>query len=83
MQALGAAGLTRVFCEGGGLVASALLQEHLADRLVLFTGGVAIGAEGRTSLGPLGLGRLSEGPRFALQDSIAIAGDVMQTWERA
>ena len=83
LQVLGAAGLTRVFCEGGGLVASALLQEHLADRLVLFTGGVAIGAEGRTSLGPLGLGRLSEGPRFALQDSIAIAGDVMQTWERA
>nr|WP_172296142.1 bifunctional diaminohydroxyphosphoribosylaminopyrimidine deaminase/5-amino-6-(5-phosphoribosylamino)uracil reductase RibD [Pseudoruegeria sp. HB172150] len=83
LQALGDAGLTRVFCEGGGALAASLLTANLVDQLITFSAGVALGAEGRPSLGAMGVDRLAEAPRFALAEVTAIAGDVLQVWERA
>lgn len=80
LQALGKAGLTRVFCEGGGALAASLLQAGLVDRLVVFGAGVALGAEGRAALGPLGLSRLDAAPRFDLLESRVVDGDVMNVW---
>ena len=80
---MGDAGLTRVFCEGGGSFGAALLQAGLVDRLVGFTAGVALGAEGQPSLGALGLSALADAPRFALEDVRPVGGDVMATWTRA
>ncbi|WP_319022481.1 bifunctional diaminohydroxyphosphoribosylaminopyrimidine deaminase/5-amino-6-(5-phosphoribosylamino)uracil reductase RibD [Meridianimarinicoccus sp. MJW13] len=82
LRALGQAGLTRVFCEGGGQFAAALLRADLVDRLIGFTAGVAIGAEGRPSLGAMGLTALRGAPRFHLSDSRAIEGDVLHVWLR-
>ena len=82
LQALGRAGLTSVFCEGGGALAASLLQAGLVDQLIGFTAGVALGAEGRPSLGPLGISALSEAPRFDLIESRAVDGDVLHRWER-
>ena len=82
LAALGAAGLTRVFCEGGGALAAALLAAGLVDRLALFTGGLALGAEGRASLAGLGLGRLSDAPRFRLVETRALGADTLSLWER-
>ncbi|MCT8159336.1 bifunctional diaminohydroxyphosphoribosylaminopyrimidine deaminase/5-amino-6-(5-phosphoribosylamino)uracil reductase RibD [Pseudoruegeria sp. SHC-113] len=82
LQALAERGLTRVFCEGGGAFAASLLNAGLVDRLVGFTAGVALGAEGRPSLGAMGVERLAEAPRFALQESRAVGGDVMHVWHR-
>lgn len=81
LQRLGAEGLTRVFCEGGGAFAAALLDAGLVDELVLFTAGLALGAEGRPGLGPLAYGPLVTAPRFRLLSAAAIGGDVMQLWE--
>ncbi len=64
LRAMGAAGLTRVFCEGGGALAASLLAADLVDDLVGFTAGLAIGAEGQPSLGALGVDRLADAPRF-------------------
>ncbi|KAJ55300.1 5-amino-6-(5-phosphoribosylamino)uracil reductase [Actibacterium mucosum KCTC 23349] len=83
LQALGAEGLTRVFCEGGGALAAALLQADLVDELIGFTAGVALGAEGRPAIGALGIDALSEAPRFELADTRAVGGDVMHVWRRA
>ncbi|MCV6597701.1 MAG: bifunctional diaminohydroxyphosphoribosylaminopyrimidine deaminase/5-amino-6-(5-phosphoribosylamino)uracil reductase RibD [Mangrovicoccus sp.] len=82
LQALGAAGLTRIFCEGGGALAASLLQADLVDHLVGFTAGLALGAEGRPSLGPLGIAALSEAPRFTLIETRALGGDVLHRWKR-
>ena len=82
MAALGATGLTRVFCEGGGSFAASLLHADLVDRLVGFTAGVALGAEGRPSLGALGIDALTDAPRFALADTRRIDGDVLHLWQR-
>ena len=82
LQALGSAGLTRVFCEGGGMLAASLLNADLVDDLVGMTAGLAIGAEGQHSLGALGLDRLAEAPRFRLRELRAIGPDVMHCWTR-
>ncbi|RKF17247.1 bifunctional diaminohydroxyphosphoribosylaminopyrimidine deaminase/5-amino-6-(5-phosphoribosylamino)uracil reductase RibD [Roseovarius spongiae] len=81
-QALGAAGLTRVFCEGGGALAASLLGAGLVDRLVGFTAGLAIGAEGLPGIGALGVARLDEAPRFALERVAPVGGDAMHVWRR-
>ncbi|KMW58342.1 Diaminohydroxyphosphoribosylaminopyrimidine deaminase [Candidatus Rhodobacter oscarellae] len=77
LQALGEAGITRVFCEGGGALAASLLQADLVDRLEVFSAGLALGAEGRPSLGALGVDRLAEAPRFNLLGTEAVGRDVL------
>lgn len=82
LQVLGDTGLTRVFCEGGGRIAASLLQADLVDRLVGFTAGLALGAEGRPSLGPMGIAALSDAPRFDLRETRAVGGDILHIWFR-
>jgi diaminohydroxyphosphoribosylaminopyrimidine deaminase/5-amino-6-(5-phosphoribosylamino)uracil reductase len=83
LQALGAKGLTRVLCEGGGQLAAGLLRAGLVDRIVVFSAGVAIGSDGRAGLGDLGVTALADAPRFRLQRVTPVGGDVMQVWGRA
>ncbi len=82
LQALGAEGLTRVFCEGGGALAASLLSAGLVDELVGFTAGLAIGAEGLPGIGALGLARLDEAARYRLIETRAVGVDVMHRWTR-
>jgi diaminohydroxyphosphoribosylaminopyrimidine deaminase/5-amino-6-(5-phosphoribosylamino)uracil reductase len=82
LRELGAAGLTWVFCEGGGALAASLLAGDLVDELVGFTAGLAIGAEGLPGIGALGLARLDEARRFDLIEARDIGGDVMHRWAR-
>jgi len=80
LERLAKAGITRVFCEGGGQLAASLLRSGLVDELVVFTGGVALGHDGRSGLASLGLERLADAPRFALHDSRPIGNDMLQVW---
>lgn len=83
LENLGAQGLTRVFCEGGGALAASLLQAGLVDELVGFTAGLAIGAEGLPGIGAMRLERLEAAQRFHLIESRAVGVDVMHRWRRA
>ncbi|MGB0658598.1 MAG: bifunctional diaminohydroxyphosphoribosylaminopyrimidine deaminase/5-amino-6-(5-phosphoribosylamino)uracil reductase RibD [Mangrovicoccus sp.] len=83
LQTLGKAGLTRIFCEGGGNLAAALLSAGLVDELVGFTAGLALGAEGRPGLGAMEIAALADAPRFRLHGQRAVGGDVMHIWRRA
>ncbi|WP_213685765.1 bifunctional diaminohydroxyphosphoribosylaminopyrimidine deaminase/5-amino-6-(5-phosphoribosylamino)uracil reductase RibD [Roseicyclus sp.] len=82
MTALGAAGLTRVFCEGGGMLAAGLLGADLVDDLALITAGMVLGAEGTPAIGAMGIAALAEAPRFALTETRALGGDVLSLWSR-
>jgi diaminohydroxyphosphoribosylaminopyrimidine deaminase/5-amino-6-(5-phosphoribosylamino)uracil reductase len=82
MTALGAAGLTRVFCEGGGMLAAGLLGADLVDDLALITAGMVLGAEGTPAVGAMGIAALAEAPRFALAETRALGGDVLSLWSR-
>jgi diaminohydroxyphosphoribosylaminopyrimidine deaminase/5-amino-6-(5-phosphoribosylamino)uracil reductase len=82
MQALGAAGITRAMCEGGGSIAAALLAEDLVDELVWVSAGMLIGAEGVAGVGPLGLRRLADAPRFARTEARSVGADLLSRWVR-
>ncbi len=82
LAALGARGLTRVFCEGGGSLAASLFTADLVDELVMFTAGKAIGAEGQPSVGAMGIASLADAPDFALVDVRRIGNDAMLRFQR-
>lgn len=82
LRKLGAAGLTRVFCEGGGALAASLLADDLVDELIGFTAGLTIGGDGLPAIGALGLERLDTAARFQLRETRAIGGDVLHHWVR-
>lgn len=82
LEALGAKGLTRVFCEGGGAVAAGLLKADLADHVDMFTAGLGIGSEGLPALGALGLNRLGEAPRYHVVGTEILGADVLSHWQR-
>jgi diaminohydroxyphosphoribosylaminopyrimidine deaminase/5-amino-6-(5-phosphoribosylamino)uracil reductase len=82
LAALGARGITRVLCEGGGRLGASLLAAGLVDELVLFSAGMVIGAEGRPVLAALGVERLAHAPRLRLAEERAVGGDVMSRWTR-
>ncbi|MGX9354603.1 bifunctional diaminohydroxyphosphoribosylaminopyrimidine deaminase/5-amino-6-(5-phosphoribosylamino)uracil reductase RibD [Roseobacteraceae bacterium S113] len=83
LAALGEMGQTRVFCEGGGQLASSLLTHNLVDRLVVFTAGLALGAEGQPGVGALGLETLAQAHRFQQVSLEIVGGDILSTWERS
>ena len=82
LRALAQAGLTRVFCEGGGQLAASLMQAGLVDQLIVFSAGAIIGSEGLPGVGGLQLAALAGAPRWKLSDVAQIGADVMTTWER-
>ncbi|MBV7410216.1 bifunctional diaminohydroxyphosphoribosylaminopyrimidine deaminase/5-amino-6-(5-phosphoribosylamino)uracil reductase RibD [Maritimibacter sp. DP1N21-5] len=82
LAALGAAGLTRVFCEGGGALGASLLGAGLVDEFVGFTAGIALGAEGRPSLAAMGVDALADAPRLSLVETRVLGADVMHRWRR-
>lgn len=80
LRQLAARGLTRVFCEGGGQLAAALIRAGLVDELAQFTAGCLIGADGRAGLGPLGLTALSDAPRLRLLGVDPVGPDTLTRW---
>ena len=82
LKALGAQGLTRVFCEGGGSLAASLLQAGLVDQLIVFTAGLALGAEGHPGIGALGVQKMAEAPRLKLASQERVGDDIMSMWRR-
>jgi len=82
MAALASEGITRIFCEGGGMLAASLLQADLVDRLVVFSAGMAMGAEGTPMLAAMGVDRLDAAPRFAFDHVGRLGDDLCHVWQR-
>ncbi|PPB81129.1 diaminohydroxyphosphoribosylaminopyrimidine deaminase [Albidovulum inexpectatum] len=83
LAALGARGLTRVFCEGGGQLAAALVEAGLVDEIAVFSAGILLGANGRPGIGALGLDRLGDAPRYCLKGIEVVGQDTLCLWHRA
>ncbi|WP_341864070.1 bifunctional diaminohydroxyphosphoribosylaminopyrimidine deaminase/5-amino-6-(5-phosphoribosylamino)uracil reductase RibD [Gymnodinialimonas sp. 57CJ19] len=82
LQRLGEAGLTRVFCEGGGALAASLLAADLVDRLAVFSGGLILGAEGTPAVSAMGIAALAEAPGFKLEQVEQMGADGLSLWVR-
>jgi diaminohydroxyphosphoribosylaminopyrimidine deaminase/5-amino-6-(5-phosphoribosylamino)uracil reductase len=64
LQALGAAGLTRLLVEGGAGLAGGLLCAGVVDRLAWFHAPAVLGADALAAISPLGVATLAAMPRF-------------------
>jgi len=80
LELLAQKGLTRIFCEGGGTLAASLIAEGFVDRLITFTAGVALGADGVPSLAPIPYPNLAKAPRFQLENTRQIGNDTVTNW---
>lgn len=82
LSALAAEGMTRIFCEGGGFLASSLLAANVVDRLVVMQAGLVLGADGLAGVADMGHDLLSAITRFELLEHKSIGGDSLQVWHR-
>lgn len=76
LVALGKRGITHVLCEGGGRLAAALIQENLADKVVLFIAPVLMGNDGKSAFNFVS-GNPEDAPRFQVEGVERIGSDVM------
>ena len=83
LAALAARGITRVLVEGGAGIAGAFLRERLVDRLYWFEAPVLLGAEGLPGVGPLGLARLRDAPRWRCVEERRLGADRLSVLEPA
>ena len=82
MQSLGARGITRVLCEGGGRLAAALIEDDLVDEVVSYSAGLVLGSEAIPAVGPLDIAALQLAPGFRLVDVGSVGPDVRSRWQR-
>lgn len=82
LTALGKQGITRVFCEGGGMLAATLLRENLVDRLEVFQAGKVIGADGLAAVGGMDVAALADAAGFNYVQSKRVGADLWTTWRK-
>ncbi|MBB4285047.1 diaminohydroxyphosphoribosylaminopyrimidine deaminase/5-amino-6-(5-phosphoribosylamino)uracil reductase [Roseospira goensis] len=83
LEALGAAGLTRLLVEGGGHLIGALLAADRVDRLEWFAAPRVLGDDGRPAVAGFGVDRLADCANFARLDAAAAGDDLMMRMIRS
>ena len=81
LSELGARGFTRLLCEGGPRLASALIVAGLADRVVLIASVAPLGRPGLETLTPAARSRIENPDTYILRDEIRLGPDVMRSYE--
>ena len=76
-------GLTRVLVEGGSQVLASFVAARQCDRLLTFTAGKIIGADGLTSIGPLALAHLGDAPHLTLESYRKLGPDLLASYINA
>lgn len=82
MQALGAAGLTRILVEGGAQIAAGLLRAGLVDRVAWFHAPAVMGGDGWPAAQAFGTTALNGMPRFVRVDSRPMGDDMLTEFSR-
>lgn len=80
LKALANEGLTRILCEGGGVLGAALLAANLVDDIAVFSAGVMIGGDGHPMLAPFGVTALDTAPRPRLISRETLGEDLFSLW---
>lgn len=80
LQRLAAAGLTRIFCEGGGTLAASLIAGGHANEIIAFSAGRVFGSNGTPAVGPLAGAPTLHAPDYVLSDLRVAGEDVMHIW---
>jgi diaminohydroxyphosphoribosylaminopyrimidine deaminase / 5-amino-6-(5-phosphoribosylamino)uracil reductase len=83
LQLLALRGITRVFSEGGPIVAEALARADLADVVIISTADHRLGTEGVAALRPGLAAALADRVRYTRLADKRHGSDVFTTYERA
>ncbi|HKY78051.1 MAG TPA: bifunctional diaminohydroxyphosphoribosylaminopyrimidine deaminase/5-amino-6-(5-phosphoribosylamino)uracil reductase RibD, partial [Acidimicrobiia bacterium] len=78
---LGRRGVLQAMVEGGATLHGALLRAGLVDRIVVYQGGVVLGAEGLPAFGGPGPATLDEASRWRLAAVRQVGSDARLDWE--
>lgn len=82
MKRLAEHGLTRVFAEGGGMLAAGLLRADLVDRLAWFHAPGVIGGDGFPAAQAFGVNSLSQMARFTPVSACRLGEDMLTQYTR-
>ena len=82
LRALAARGITRVFSEGGPLVAARLIELGLADEVALITAEKPLGRTGVLALSEEARAALSDPSRYRPHRTLDCGPDAIRIWER-
>src|SRR5438067_2111760 len=81
LEILGRRGVLQAMIEGGATLHGVFLRAGLVDRLVVYTGGVALGTDGRPLFAGPGPATLEEASRWRLAAVRQVGGDARLDWE--
>jgi diaminohydroxyphosphoribosylaminopyrimidine deaminase/5-amino-6-(5-phosphoribosylamino)uracil reductase len=82
-RALSVRGITRVFSEGGPMVAARLIALKLADEVALITADKPLGRPGVPALDAQARAALLDGSRYRPLETVNYGPDTMRLWQRA
>jgi diaminohydroxyphosphoribosylaminopyrimidine deaminase/5-amino-6-(5-phosphoribosylamino)uracil reductase len=83
LRALAARGITRVFSEGGPMIAARLIALELADEVALITADKPLGRAGVSALDAQARAALLDGSRYWPLETMNYGPDTMRLWRRA
>ena len=81
LDVLGERGVQMVLCEGGGALATSLLNASLVQRLLVYTAPVLVGARGKSFFEDKQISSLMEAPRLTLLSTRRVGRDVLSVYE--
>jgi diaminohydroxyphosphoribosylaminopyrimidine deaminase/5-amino-6-(5-phosphoribosylamino)uracil reductase len=81
LEALYAAGIERLFVEGGGVIATAFLRAGFVDRLEWFRSATILGGDARPVIGHLNIEDLNQMVRFTRLGVQSVGDDLWETYE--
>jgi diaminohydroxyphosphoribosylaminopyrimidine deaminase/5-amino-6-(5-phosphoribosylamino)uracil reductase len=80
LQRLADAGLTRIFCEGGGTLAASLIAGGHAAEIIAFSAGRVFGSNGTPAVGPMAGGPTLFAAEYVLSHVQVTGDDVLHIW---
>lgn len=83
LRTLSVRGITRVFSEGGPMVAARLIALGLADEVALITADKPLGRPGVSALAAQSRAALADGSRYSPLETMNYGPDTMRVWRRA
>jgi diaminohydroxyphosphoribosylaminopyrimidine deaminase/5-amino-6-(5-phosphoribosylamino)uracil reductase len=82
LELLATRGITRVFCEGGPRLASRLIEQDLADEIMILTSPKALGREGVPGLGSIAAAALADPALYEIRAKRALGIDQLAHYMR-
>jgi riboflavin biosynthesis pyrimidine reductase len=81
-EKLASIGVSNLLVEGGGVLASQLIEKKLVDRIIIFTSGLILGASGIPSVSTIlnEYNILSEFPKLELSTTTMLDGNIESIW---